>query len=178
MNRLSFREKYIVITGIAVILVFAVLQFIYLPLTDRKNDLKRILNIEHDSIQQMMTLRDQYLRLNNGMNRGQQQVADRPPRFTLFSFLDSQAEASGVKKNIDYMRPFSQALDDGPYQLSKVRLKLKNLYLNDFMEFLKRVETSGSGVYIVSISLTQTGENDKLLEAVMEAQMLIAGEPQ
>ena len=175
MNRLSTREKHIVVTGLAVIFVFLAVQFVFLPLMDRKKELTRILTIEEDSIQQMIVLLDQYIRLNNGMGRGQPHMAGRPPQFTLFSFLDSQAEASGVKKNIDYMRPFSQALDEGPYRLSKVRLKLKNLYLNDFMEFLKRVETSGNGVYIVSISLTQTGENDNLLEAVLEAQTLMPG---
>jgi hypothetical protein len=142
---------------------------------DRKKALARILTIEQDSIQQMMMLRAQYLRHSNITGRELPHMAGRPPQFTLFSFLDSQAEASGIKKNIDYMRPFSQAIDDGPYQLSKVRLKLKNLYLNNFMEFLKRVETSGNGVYIVSIPCPKTGENDNLLEAVLEAQTLMPG---
>lgn len=82
----------------------------------------------------------------------------------------------GSKKNIDYMRPFSQTAEDGSFQISKVRLKLKNLYLNDFMEFLKQVETSGNGVHVVSISLARTGENDNLLEAVLETQTLMPGE--
>lgn len=176
MNSLSTREKIIVITGIAVVFVFLVVQFVFFPLMDRKNELERILAIEQDGLHQMATLRDQYLKMTRGVNRQQAHLSDRSPEFTLFSFLDSRAEASGVKKNIDYMRPFSQAVDDGPFQLSKVRLKLKNLYLNDFMEFLKQVETSGHGVQVVSISLARTGEKDNLLEAVLETQTLMPGE--
>ncbi len=44
------------------------------------------------------------------------------------------------------------------------------------MEFLKQVETSGNGVHVVSISLARTGENDNLLEAVLETQTLMPGE--
>ena len=178
MDRLSFREKYITVTGIVVVVVFLALQLVFLPLMDRKKELTRILTIEQDGIQKMITLRDQYLRHNKNTNKEQQHLAARSPQFTLFSFLDSQAEAAGIKKNIDYMRPFSQTTDDGLFQISKVRLKLKNMYLNDFMEFLRRVETLDNGVHVVSISLAKTGEKNNLLEAVLETQTLMPGEPQ
>jgi hypothetical protein len=178
MNRLSFREKYIVITGAAVVFVFLVVQFVFLPLTEQKNELERILTIEQDGIQQMITLQDQYFRHATDMNKEQQHMTARSPQFTLFSFLDSQAEAAGVKENIDYIRPFSQTMDNGPFRISKVRLKLKNMYLNDFMEFLRRVETLDNGVHVVSISLAKTGEKNNLLEAVMETQTLMPGESQ
>lgn len=176
MNTLSTREKTIVITGIAMLFVFLVVQFVFFPLMDRKKDLKRILAIEQDALQQMTALKNQYISLSRDMGGQQALVADRSPQFTLFSFLDSRAEASGIKKNIDYMRPFSQTAEDGSFQISKVRLKLKNLYLNDFMEFLKQVETSGNRVHVVSISLARTGEKDNLLEAVLETQTLMPGE--
>jgi hypothetical protein len=178
MNRLSSREKYMAVTGITAVFVFLVLQFVFFPLMDRKKELKRILTIEQDGIQQMILLRDQYLKHGKNTDREQQHMATRSPQFTLFSFLDSQAEAAGVKKNIDYMRPFSQTTDDGLFQISKVRLKLKNMYLNDFMEFLRRVETLDNGVHVVSISLAKTGEKNNLLEAVMETQTLMPGESQ
>ncbi len=164
------------VTGIFVVFVFLAVQFVFFPLMDRKKELTRILTIEQDGLQQISTLRSQYLKMTRGMDKQPASQSDRPPEFTLFSFLDSRAEASGVKKNIDYMRPFSQTAEDGSFQISKVRLKLKNLYLNDFMEFLKQVETSGNGVHVVSISLARTGENDNLLEAVLETQTLMPGE--
>jgi type II secretory pathway component PulM len=176
MNSLSTREKTIVVAGTAVIFVFLIAQFVFFPLMDRKKELMRILAIEQDGIQQMTALRNQYLGLTRDMGGQKGIMADRSPEFTLFSFLDSRAEASGIKKNIDYMRPFTQTAEDGSFQISKVRLKLKNLYLNNFMEFLKQVETSGNGVHVISISLARTGENDNLLEAVLETQTLMPGE--
>jgi len=176
MNALSTREKTIVIAGIAMLFVFLVVQFVFFPLMDRKKEMKRILTIEQDALYQMTTLQNQYSSLTRDRGRQQALLVNRSRQFTLFSFLDNRAEASGIKKNIDYMRPFSQTAEDGTFQISKVRLKLKNLYLSDFMEFLKQVETSGNGVHIVSISLARTGEKDNMLEAVLETQTLMPGE--
>ncbi len=52
------------------------------------------------------------------------------------------------------------------------------MYLNDFTNFLTRVETSGNGVHVVSMSLAGSGKNDNLLEAVLETQTLMPGEIQ
>ncbi|MDT8380058.1 MAG: type II secretion system protein GspM [Desulfotignum sp.] len=177
MNRLSTREKQMIALGGLLVIVFVSVQFVFLPLLDQKKELTRVLAIEQDAVAQMTRLQAQYMALSRDMDTGQSIMASRPRDFTLFSFLDTQAEKSGVKKNIDYMRPFSQNLDDSPYVVSKVRLKLKNMYLNDFIRFLNAVETSGNGVYVISLSLSKTGEKENLLEAVLEAQTLMNKEP-
>jgi general secretion pathway protein M len=173
MTRLSTREKYIVTAGSILAAVFLCLQFVILPLVDRQKEMARIVKIEQEAVAEIGALRQRYRSLTTGMDNEQDLMAARPHDFTLFSFLDFQAEKSGIKQNIDYMRPFSQDLGDGGYRLSKVRLKLKNLYLDDFINFLAGVETSGNGVHIISLSLSRTGEQANLLEAVMEAQTLM-----
>lgn len=173
---LSTREKNTIALGSVLVIIFLVVQFIYLPLVDHKKDLIRIFKIEQDAVRQMALLHEQLQDLTQNPDVDQKILAARPPGFTLFSFLDSQAEKSGVKKNIDYMRPFSQDMDDGPYIISKVRLKLTNLYLKDFIDFIQMVETSGNGVYVISLSLSRTGEQANLLEAVLEARTLVQKE--
>jgi hypothetical protein len=173
MTRLSTREKYILTTGSILAVLFLFLQFLFLPLVDRQKEMERILKVEQEGVVEISELSHQYQSLSRGMDNEPHIMATRPHDFTLFSFLDFQAEKSGVKKNIDYMRPFSQNLGEGRYMLSKVRLKLKNLYMKDLIEFLKAVELSGNGVYITFLSLSKTGEQANLLEAVMEAQTLM-----
>lgn len=177
MTRLSPRENFVIAAGGLMILVFAAVQFFFLPLVDRKQELERILAVEQDAVSQIADLRNQYLDLSRDMETGQNLLAARPRNFSLFSFLDGRAEKTGVKKNIEYMRPFSQDLDDGPYLVSKVRVKLNNLVLDDFIGFLQSVETSGNSVYVTSMSLSRTGESDALLEAVLETQTLMPKEP-
>ncbi|HSL62427.1 MAG TPA: hypothetical protein VK885_11610 [Desulfotignum sp.] len=175
--RLSPRETVVIAAGGLLVLVFAAVQFFYLPLVDKKQDLARILAVEQDAIRQIADLQNQYLDLARDMETGQTQVAGRPRDFTLFSFLDGRAEKTGIKQNIEYMRPFSQDLDDGPYLVSKVRVKLNNLVLDDFIDFLQSVETSGNGVQVTSLSLSRIGDPEALLEAVLEAQTLMPKEP-
>ena len=177
MMHLSTREKNTIALGSVLVIVFLVMQFIYLPLVDRKKDLIRIFEIEKDAVKKMALLQKQLQDLTRNLDIDQKILAARSPGFTLFSFLDNQAEKSGIKKNIDYMRPFSQDMDNDPYIISKVRLKLKDLYLKDFINFIKGVETSGNGVYVISLSLSRTGEQANLLEAVLEAQTLVQKEP-
>jgi len=75
------------------------------------------------------------------------------------------------------MRPITQNMDDGPYSISKVRLKLTDLYLKAFVDFIQGVETSGNGVHVISLSLSRTGEQTNLLEAVLEARTMVPKEP-
>lgn len=173
MPTLTTREKNTVITGTVLASIFVFIQFVYLPLLDQKQNLERILATEKHSHQQMKTLEAQYH--NTSLNVAMQQkiLETRPKEFTLFSFLDAQAETSGVKAHIDYMRPDSLDLDDGPFSIAKIRLKLKAVYLNNLMEFIRLVETSGNGVQAVSLSLSLAGREKKLLDAVMELQTLM-----
>ncbi|MCA1794050.1 MAG: hypothetical protein ABR534_04175 [Desulfotignum sp.] len=177
MKHLSTREKNTIVLGSLLTLVFLAVQFIYLPLVDKKKDLERISRVEQETVRQMVQLHEQYRDLTGEPDMEQTILAARPRDFTLFSFLDSEAEKSGVKKNIDYMRPFSQDMDDGTFLISKVRLKLKNLYLNDFIDFIKGVETSDYGVSVISLSLSRTGDQATMLEAVLEARTLVQKEP-
>lgn len=173
MPTLTTREKNTLITGIVLAAVFVFIQFVYLPLLDERQDLERILASEKHAHQRMEILKAQYRNTSLNMALQQKILETRPKEFTLFSFLDAQAEASGVKAHIDYMRPDSLDLDDGPYTIAKIRLKLKAVYLNNLTEFIRLVETSENGVQAVSLSLSLAGREKKRLDAVMELQTLM-----
>ena len=176
MLNLSAREKNVISLGGIIALLFLVIQFVCLPLADRKKDLTRILGVEQDALIQMQALQAKYLDTSRVLDYQSQVLQTRPPGFTLFSFLDAQAEKSGVKEYIDYMRPVSQEIGDGPYRVSSVKLKLDHIYLHDFVTFLAGVETSGSGVQVVSMALNLTGDEKKQLEVIMEVRTLVEKE--
>jgi hypothetical protein len=176
MNSLSHREKNTLITGTVLAAVFLFFQFVFLPLLDKKKDLERILLVEKQSFAQIKTLEKQYRTTTQNLDMQRKILETRATDFTLFSFLDFQAEKSGVKSHIDYMRPLSVDLEDGPYAIAKIKLKLKAIYLNNLTEFIRRVETSENGIHTVSLSLSPAGRNKNLLDAAMEFQTLITKE--
>jgi len=174
MGNLSTREKNILAGSGVLVLIFIAIQFIYLPAFDKRKDLERVLSVETTSLDNIRQLQKQYL--SRVVDHKKLALETRQKGFTLFSFLDRQAAKSGVKKNIDYMKPFSQDLDNTPYEISKVKLKLKKIVLHEFINFIDGVETSVNGVQIISLSVTKTGKKEEFLDAVIEAQILMMKE--
>jgi len=173
MLNLSVREKNVISLGGILAVLFLAVQFVCLPLADRKKELTRILEAEQASVIQMQTLQAKYRDTSRTLDFQAKILQTRPPEFTLFSFLDAQAEKSGVKEYIDYMRPVSQEIGDGPYVASSVKLKLNHIYLHDLVTFLAGLETSDSGVQVVSLAVNRTGDEKKQLEVIMEARTLM-----
>ncbi|MBU0969922.1 MAG: general secretion pathway protein GspM [Proteobacteria bacterium] len=177
MGKLSIRDKNVLTAGGILVIIFLAIQFIYLPAVDKREDLKRILSVEKQSLSQIHALQKQYLTLEQNLDLQKDTLKNRQKDFSLFSFLDLQAEKSGVKDNIDYMKPFSQELENSSYTISKVKLKLKDIFLNECIDFIHRVEVSENGVRIISLSLSKTGKNKDKLDAVIETQTLVIREP-
>lgn len=173
MPEMSTREKNVLILGGMLLILFGIVQFGYLPLKDKKAELERVLAVEQDSLGQMRDLRQQYLDLNRGLDFHQQVLESRSKDFTLFSFLDGRAEKSGLKQNIDFMKPYNQDADDDAFTIARVKLKLTNMYLAQCVDFLQRIETSRNGVDIVSLTLTKTGKKKDKLDMVIEAKTLM-----
>ncbi|MBU3951277.1 MAG: general secretion pathway protein GspM [Proteobacteria bacterium] len=177
MGTLSIKDKNVLTAGGILVVIFMAIQFVYLPAVDKREDLKRILSVEKQSLNQIRTLQKQYLSLAQNFDLQKDALKNRQKNFSLFSFLDLQAEKSGVKDNIDYMKPFSQELENSPYTISKVKLKLKDVFLNEFIDFMHGIEASENSVRIISLSLSKTGKNKDKLDAVIETQTLVVREP-
>ena len=103
-------------------------------------------------------------------------LSQRTKGFTLFSFLDTLAEKSGVKDNVAYMKPSSRTFNDKNYAISMVKIKLDALYLKELVDFLYSVESSRNGVHIRSLSLSKTGKEQTMLDAIVEAETLVKGD--
>jgi len=173
MFELSRRDKKMLMAGGIFLLLFSVLEFVYFPSQDRMEALKKRSFALDSDIEQMEALRKTYQKHAQQFDRQKMSLKKRNKLFSLFSFLDSLSEKSGVKKNIAYMKPFSQDVDDSDYRLSRVTVKLQQVYLKGLIDFLFRIETSSNTVFVTSLSLTKIGDKEGLLDAVIETQTLV-----
>ncbi len=176
MGNLSYRERITVIGGGVLVLLFILVQFIYLPAFDKRADLEQTLAAEQNSLSRIRLLQKEYLSLAPDHSNARGMIQNRNKGFTLFSFLDQKAAKSGVKGNIDYMKPHTRELDNSPFTLSIVKLKLKQIVLRDFTRFIREVESPDSGIWIASLSLNKSGKEKNRLEATIEAHTLVAKE--
>lgn len=173
MKNLTLREKQIVTGGSILALIFICIQFIFMPAYDKNASLEQTLAAEQRALQQITVLQKEYKAMAVDNSSTETLLKTRPKGFTLFSYLDRQASQSGVKTQIDYMKPQSRELENQPYTLAVVKLKLKKLTLKEFVRFINKVESSQKGIHIASLSLTKSGKDGKHLDAVLEAQTIM-----
>lgn len=173
MGNLTPREKQMVLGGGFLAIVFICIQFIYLPAFDKNQSLNRTLAAEEDTLEQIGFLEQEYQNLAPDHTTAIALLKNRNKGFTLFSFLDRQASQTGVKANIDYMKPHTRELENQSMTLSVVKLKLKQVVFKDFIRFIRAVESPKNGIWITSLTLTQSGKTEKRLDAVLEAQTIM-----
>lgn len=176
MGGLSSREKRVVRGGVILAAAFALLQFVVLPAHDRGRDLERALAAEQQSLARIHELRAEYLKLSPALSGEALAAAAAEKGFSLFSFLDQQAAKSGIKGNIDYMKPHVREIEGSGFAVSLVKLKLKKAVYRQVVGFLKEVEGSGRDICITSLTLARSGRTDKFLDATMEVRVLVPKE--
>lgn len=172
MFELSKRDKKFIVAGTVFLLLFGLVWFVYLPAVDKRTMLeKRVVSKARD-LERMQTLEMMYQQYARSFDQEKEALERRGPKFTLFSFLESLSSKSLVKKNVAYMKPFSQDMENSDYIRSRVTVKLQQVYLKGLVDFLVRIETSPQGVSVMSLSLTKSGDKGQFLDAVIETQTL------
>lgn len=172
MIQLNKREKAAVAIAGGFIAVFLIAQFIVFPALDRKTVLQRQRIAQLQAIQEMQQLKVEYESIQAQLERSRSKIARKKPGFTLFSFLDQLAGASGIKDYITYMKPSTAVQKETDYKISTVEMKLESIPLDKLVRYLHAVETSENMVEVRRLSLTQTGKQEKFLDAVLEIQTI------
>lgn len=169
------RRERLVLIGAGVFLVlFFMYQLIIAPVFEKRDDLTDKLASKRQMIQEMLALRTEFLSLQQKTESSQKKYARRPAGFTLFSFLDQLAGASGVKENITYMKPNSTVDEATGLKMSYVELKLQDVTLESLTSYLFRVETSENMVRVRRLSITREGETEGLISVVMQVETVEA----
>ena len=173
---ISHQDKKALIVCVGFLMAFIGIQFVLLPAIDKKKELSQRVTSKEASLKELVTLENEYIKLSGSSRVKITALSGRDKDFTLFSFLDTLAEKSGVKDNVAYIKPSSRTLNDKAYAISMVKIKLDALYLKELVEFIHGVEISRNNVQIKSISLSKTGKDNALLDAIVEAETLIKGD--
>jgi general secretion pathway protein M len=166
-HRLAKREQIMVgslIVGIIALLLFTL---IFSPLLDSRKRLQKSILKKQTELHQIRNLQQEYQALKQHSGDIQQGLTKRPDSFTLFSFIEQQANMAGIKENINYLKP-SEVDSDGPFRESRVDMKLQKITLQNLVDFLKAVESKENVVSITRISIQEHGKEQGSLNAVIQ----------
>ena len=169
-NKLNKRERYAILLGVGVAVIFLVIQFIIEPIMNRTDQKRRALQTKITMLEQMRQWQAEYDTLTQKANFSKSRFRNRPKGFTLYSFMDRLAKDSGVKDRIIYMKPTKKIQKNSPYKLSSVEMKLEALTLEQLTNYLYGVETSKNMVHIKKISISKKDRQQGLLSVVMQVE--------
>ncbi|MGW8287692.1 MAG: hypothetical protein ACWGOD_05570 [Desulfobulbales bacterium] len=165
--QLAKREKYLITLAVLVIVFALVIQLVIAPFLEKKKRYENNVVTKQNNLQQMATLRQEYLLLEQDSKILAQRLARRPKNFTLFSFLEKAAGNAGVKDNIKSMKP-SASTGKGPFKESLVEMKLERVTLGQLVGYLKLIESPDDLVNIKRISIQSNKKETQFLDAVLQ----------
>ncbi|MCK5100462.1 MAG: hypothetical protein KAR45_20300 [Desulfobacteraceae bacterium] len=173
MPNITEQNKNALIIGTVFLLLFFIVQFIFLPAVNKRKDLKRIIKTNKSNLTKMIELQQEYNVSDKNMGDNKILLQKRDKNFSLFSYLDATAKNCGVKKNVVFMKPSFQNLKDSDYKKAFVKVKLESISLNECVAFLNKIENVKALVSINSFSISTTGKNNKMLDIIIETETIM-----
>lgn len=167
IDRLEPREKWVLLGGLGFVACFLLVQLVIMPFFDARANLESAIIRKQAELIKIAELREEYLALKQEEGGIQAGVEGRSVDFSLFTFLDRQAEKSGVKKQITTMKP-SLIEGDGVLDEVQVEMNVQQINLEKLVNFLLLVESPENVVFIRRISVQESGRDLGLLDAVMQ----------
>jgi len=167
-DRLEPRERLVIYGGLAILICFVFLQFIFAPYLAASKKLDRSLINRKADIVELKLLQQEYRNLQEQAGGIRKQLETRPPNFSLFSYLDGQASAAAVKDFISYMKPSTSENSQGDLVESLVEMKLQEIGLKQLVDFLQRIESPENVVSIKRISIQESGQQENSLDVIMQ----------
>jgi len=167
---LNRREKYAVYTAAGLIVLFLLIQFAVFPTIDKRDRLKRILQVKTEILHEMFDLKSEYDTIQNQEELSKGLFSDRKKGFRLFSFLDRLAGETGIKDHIAYMKPSNSIQKDGPFKISMVEMKLQEISLQKLTDYLYSIETSKDMVTVRRASFVKKAGGPGAIDAVLQVE--------
>ncbi|MGW8194165.1 MAG: type II secretion system protein GspM [Desulforhopalus sp.] len=167
IGNLSSREKWIMGGGVAFVVCFFILQVIIMPFFEAKGRLAESVSRKERELADIQLLRQEYLGLKNEEDSIQTRIEQRGGGFTLFTFLDRQADKAKVRKQIQYMKPSTSEGDD-MLDEAMVEMKLQQVTLEALVDFLRLIESKENVVFIRRISIQESGDSEGYLDSIMQ----------
>nr|WP_321465005.1 type II secretion system protein GspM [uncultured Desulfobulbus sp.] len=151
------REKKMVsMAGIALV-IFVLVQFVVSPMIEQRSRLQKRLTSKEKALAEMHVLKQQYLQINRQSGSMADTLGKREEGFSLFAFLEQNADESALKEHIAYMKP-TESEDGGKLAQSRVEMKLQAVSLQQLLRF---VEKSESPAHLVGVAKMTVQENTK-----------------
>ncbi|MDD2465131.1 MAG: type II secretion system protein GspM [Desulfobulbus sp.] len=164
--QLTGREKKMVTWGGAALVVFVLVQFVIYPLVDQRARLQKRLVSKEKALAEMQLLKAQFQRLNQQSGSMADVLSQRAEGFSLFAFLEQNADEIAVKEHIAYMKP-SESQDGDKLSQSRVEMKLQGVRLEQLLRFVEKSESPENLVGVAKMAVQENAREEGTLDATL-----------
>lgn len=166
IEKLDSRERWVLFGGIGFVLAFLLLQLVIVPVLDARSNLEKSIARKKQELSKIKELQQEYHTLKSEEGTIQTRIDKRGAGFTLFTFLDRQANEAKVKKQIKYMKP--STVDGDEWNEAMVEMKLQQITLAALVEFIRLIESEENVVFIRRFSIQESGETQGYFDSILQ----------
>jgi len=149
------REKLTLIGLAGFMILVAIVMFIVLPAIQRLYELDRLILQKEKELEHILALQEHYMRLAGTREEVLRKIKSRGKDFAIFSYLESLATESGLKSQIQYMRPLTLPQQDSieGFVARGLEIRITNISIDQLVGYLYRIEYSDKILKVESLRL-------------------------
>jgi general secretion pathway protein M len=166
-DHLTKRQKYIVIAGIVFVGAALFNQFALAPYLEARQKVRSAITAGEKALRELSVLGAEYGVLRARSEKIKRLTERRAPGFSLFSYLEKQADQAAVKTNIRSINPFKSS-STGVYEETAVEMKLDKVTMKQLVDFLYLVESPEDMVRIRKASIYKMKESPEYLSVLIQ----------
>ncbi len=168
---ISKRDKKAIYGASIFIILFIVLQFMILPVFNKRDKLNNSCEKRKTILYEMVNMISEYDYVRSENISGTGGSGIRGKGFTLFSFLDRLAGETEIKNKINHMKP-SKVKKDGKYEIFNVEMKLSAVNMEQLSKYLYKIESSDKMVFVRRLSISKKGKDKNLIDVTMQVETI------
>ncbi|MCP4348038.1 MAG: hypothetical protein GY795_21255 [Desulfobacterales bacterium] len=170
MKKWNRRERYAVFFMVIFLCITGISMFVVSPFIEKRKVVKRKLKAKTNTLYKMLVLKSEYDALKKKGEIAEKRISKRPKNFKLNIFLNDLTSRTGIKDNVEHMKPSKSEQKNSQYKLSIVDMKLKGITLKKLTPFLYKIETSKNMIFIKRLSITKKRRNEGVVDAVLQVE--------
>ncbi len=161
MIQVTSRERLLSIGLIVVLAAWGLYALAVRPACDRIRTLQRTIPEKQAQLRRLLTQSGQYTMLRNELARQQTEGVSPRPDFQLLPFLETLVEQHKLAKHVVTMEL------DTRQPAEAAALELRDISLEQLIDFLIAVQTSESAVRVGSLHIRKNSNNEALLDSTV-----------
>lgn len=164
INKLSNREKTIVVLGLMGATAIILYGSIVAPVVDRYTGLERVISQKESQYKDILQLKGEYAALQKEYKELEKAASRTKEGFSPLTFMENVSVQARIKDKVISMKPILTPIG-GDYRESSIEVKIEKIVLEQIMRYLHIIEGSEYPLRVKTLHLKSRFDDPGLMDA-------------